>query len=61
VKYWAIAFLILGILGMAVYLIMNGHPWWGAFFVLIAASVRDTESKTAAETAAMLNSRKETK
>jgi hypothetical protein len=49
VKYWAIAFLILGILGMAVYLIMNGRPWRGAFFVLIAASVRVTESKTAAE------------
>lgn len=46
-KYWALAFLVLGILGMAVFLIMNNHPWWGAFFILIAASVRirDTEKK----------------
>jgi hypothetical protein len=28
--------LILGILAMAVYLIINNHPWWAILFALMA-------------------------
>ncbi len=39
----AMAVVILGILGMAVYFVMNNHPWWAGLFVMLAVSVRAKE------------------
>lgn len=40
-KQTAAVVLILSLLGMAVYLIIQEHPCWGALFVLTAFSIDD--------------------
>jgi hypothetical protein len=43
-KLALVAFLVLGILGLAAWLIVTGHPWFATLFILLAASCSYKES-----------------
>jgi uncharacterized membrane protein len=45
-QLFLIVVLILGILGMAVYLIMQSHPWWALLFVLMATGITVRSDKS---------------
>jgi hypothetical protein len=44
-KYLAAALVIISLLGMAVFLITTGHPWWAGFFIGMVFLVHADDDK----------------